>query len=339
MATGVLVLGIGNGTKKLQGFLDCTKSYEAVVLFGAGTDTYDAVGKVVGRKGYSHITKEKVEEALEKYRGKIMQRPPIFSALRVQGKKLYEYAREGREVPVEIQERPVEVKSLELMDWMEGGTHEHHWPDAEAEKETKEVAEKVLHLEGDGQSGKRKREDEGAVGEVDSSKRSKLTPDRVTAPSSDDDPSLSTAQPPANLAQSQEPEQSCPAPACRLRMTVTSGFYVRSLCHDLGVAVDSMALMSTLVRSRQGDFSLGSEVLEYNALGKGEEVWSPQVKEMLSAWQEREGVEVEPISRDRNPKSGGTAKSEAQVDEGASKDVVDPSKEVADASDGLVKGP
>ena len=53
-------------------------------------------------------------------------------------------------------------------------------------------------------------------------------------------------------------------------MTVTSGFYVRSLCHDLGAAVGSMALMSTLVRSRQGEFSLGNNVLEYGDLEKGE---------------------------------------------------------------------
>ena len=102
LATGVLILGIGSGTKSLPQFLGCTKSYECTVLFGKATDTYDTEGKVVARKGYEHITKDMVEQALAKFRGKIMQKPPIFSALKVNGKKLYEYAREGKEVPIEI---------------------------------------------------------------------------------------------------------------------------------------------------------------------------------------------------------------------------------------------
>lgn len=73
-------------------------------------------------------------------------------------------------------------------------------------------------------------------------------------------------------------------------MTVTSGFYVRSLCHDLGEAVGSLGLMSSLVRSRQGDFELGKNVLEYEDLTRGEEVWEPKVKAMLEEWQEKEGI-------------------------------------------------
>ena len=56
-------------------------------------------------------------------------------------------------------------------------------------------------------------------------------------------------------------------------MTVTSGFYVRSLCHDLGEAVGSHAMMAELIRTRQGQFELGKNVLEYDDLEKGEEVW------------------------------------------------------------------
>lgn len=72
-------------------------------------------------------------------------------------------------------------------------------------------------------------------------------------------------------------------------MTVTSGFYVRSLCHDLGVAVGSVALMAELERTRQGQFELGNtNVLEYDDLMKGEDVWGPKLEAMIDAWEKKE---------------------------------------------------
>jgi tRNA pseudouridine55 synthase len=92
-------------------------------------------------------------------------------------------------------------------------------------------------------------------------------------------------------------------------MTVTSGFYVRSLCHDLGMAVDSLAFMASLVRTRQGDFELGKNVLEYGDLEKGEEVWGSKVQAMLEEWQAKEGVKMvgsEPSGKrkEREPSPG-----------------------------------
>ena len=295
MATGVLILGVGSGTKALSRFLECTKSYEATVLFGAATDSYDSVGKIVARKSYDHVTKEIVEEALSKFRGKIMQRPPIFSALRVQGKRLYEYAREGKEVPVEIEERPVEVECLEMMEWMEGGSHEYHWPELEAEKDEKDIVEKVLHL-GDNTATKRKRDDEMINGrpedEEDESapKRSKPSQDSATIDSNQASADPTSKGPESSDSPAQDTQR--PAPACRLRMTVTSGFYVRSLCHDLGAAVNSVALMASLVRTRQGDFELGTNVLEYDDLTRGEDEWGPKISRMLAEWDEKEEVRV-----------------------------------------------
>lgn len=83
MASGVLVAGIGAGTKQLQQFLGCTKTYEATALFGAGTDTYDALGKIVawgkeGSCGWERITEEVIEKELGAFRGDIMQKPPMF---------------------------------------------------------------------------------------------------------------------------------------------------------------------------------------------------------------------------------------------------------------------
>ncbi|KAL1302954.1 hypothetical protein AAFC00_003272 [Neodothiora populina] len=296
MATGVLIVGVGNGTKSLQGFLDGTKTYEAVLLFGAATDTYDFEGKIVKRAPTEHITKAAFEEALAKFRGLIMQRPPIFSALRVNGKRLYEYAREGKEVPVEIRERPVEVSELECLEWMEPGTHNYHYPDREAEPEEKEVADKLMKVEGgettketttettsaEQQELKRKREDgdEEAAGETTDTtaptKRAKqdsdTTTDKVSAATTTEPEPTQVAKPP------------CPAPAARIRMTVSSGFYVRSLCHDLGIALNSLAFMSSLSRTRQSMFELNKNVLEYEDLAKGEDLWGPKVVDMLAKW-------------------------------------------------------
>ncbi|KAK3650674.1 pseudouridine synthase pus4 [Elasticomyces elasticus] len=327
LATGVLILGVGSGTKALPQFLTCTKSYETVVLFGAATDTYDTEGKLVARKEYEHVTKEKVEEALVKFRGEFMQRPPIFSAIRVQGKHLYEYAREGKEVPVEIQERKMNVEKMELAEWLEGGSHEFAWPEQEAEGAVKNMAEKVLHLKDETEvkseaaevvgeaeeSAKRKREvDEGESGVTaeSSPKRIKSSPapesgtTAIKVEVTESSPKRIKSSPapvsdaPAIKAKPTETSSNaCPAPAARIRMTVSSGFYVRSLAHDLGAAVGSLGLMAHLVRTRQGEFELGKNVLEYSDLAEGEKVWDPKVKKMLQDWQgEHEVVEG---SRDR----------------------------------------
>jgi tRNA pseudouridine55 synthase len=77
-------------------------------------------------------------------------------------------------------------------------------------------------------------------------------------------------------------------------MTVTSGFYVRSLAHDLGKAVGSCGLMSELVRSRQAEFDLQPEnVLEYKDLEQGEEVWGPKVQKFLENWENKKAAEAE----------------------------------------------
>jgi tRNA pseudouridine55 synthase len=77
-------------------------------------------------------------------------------------------------------------------------------------------------------------------------------------------------------------------------MTVTSGFYVRSLAHDLGKAVGSCGLMSELVRSRQAEFDLKPEnILEYKDLEQGEEVWGPKVQKFLENWESKRAAKAE----------------------------------------------
>ena len=365
LATGVLVTGLGKGTKLLQQFLTCTKTYEAVVLFGAATDTYDRLGKIIGRAPYGHVTREKVEEALGKLRGAQMQRPPIFSAIRINGKHLYDYARNGEELPREIEERPVTVHELELVEWFDGGQHDHTWPSKQADAAAKIVAEKLLDVNNEStESGaqdqssaslssptKRKRpsrddevesddSDRDIVFKVRSShKRRQKGPEPMMSGGLGPRPLETVPQPlePTATAASsnveaattsndaaEESPQDAPAseevqpPAAKLRLTVTSGFYVRSLCHDLGQAVGSLAIMCELVRTRQGQFRLASHhesfqeslddekvnnekgsntnaqdtqgnVIEYEDLAQGEAVWAPKVERLLAMWNKSNG--------------------------------------------------
>lgn len=316
MATGVLIVGVGKGTKQLKSFLECTKAYEATVLFGAATDTYDTVGKILGKAQYSHITEDAVGRALHQFRGKIMQRPPIYSALRIQGKRLYEYAREGKEVPVEIQERPVEVKELEIAEWLKGENHSYEWPSEEAGEDEKRVTEKVLHISGvattppvgyssagdlhiERTSGSKRKcqldndDDDLVTDKMPVAKRHAADPNlsmsgALQSLEEAGSKSLETVKikSPINDIEIHSPSSKHKRPpAVKLRMTVTSGFYVRSLSHDLGKGVGSLGIMSDLVRTQQGPFRLGYNVLEFEDLSKGEEIWAPKIEHMLEEWE------------------------------------------------------
>lgn len=289
LATGVLVIGVGKGTKSLGDFLGCTKAYEATILFGAETDTYDRLGKITRRAPYEHVTREAVEKALDQFRGKIMQKPPIFSALRIDGKKLYEYAREGKVPDVEIKARPVETLDIKIMEWYEPGTHEYKWPEQEMVGEERAAAEQLidrvdaLPATADGET----------TADASAPKRKSSPPNeestdakkvKVSETEAADAPKA--PEPTPGETTSVQTDQSRPQPAAvKISMTVTSGFYVRSLAHDLGKALGSCALMSELVRTRQGDYELTPEkTLEYKDLEAGEEVWGPKVQEFLENW-------------------------------------------------------
>ncbi|WPG99309.1 tRNA pseudouridine synthase 4 [Acrodontium crateriforme] len=324
-ATGVLILGIGSGTKALNGFLGCSKTYETVVLFGAATDTYDGEGKVVGRKSHDHITKAMVEEALGQFRGTIMQVPPLYSARRIDGKRGYEYAREGIPLPREFQAKSMDVTEMELVEWMDGGEHEWRYPENEADDEEKAAAAQTLGISGENAStgavSKRAREDDTATEGAPSVKKAKA--DSESAPSTSetlpDQITSVTENPAADATTHSETVESkilpprCFAPAARIRMTVTSGFYVRSFCHDLGIAVGSLAHMSFLVRKRQAQFDLeAGNVLAFEELECDEDKWGPRVQKMLEEWQKSEGSrgrtqDTEKQNRRRNSSSDGSA--------------------------------
>jgi tRNA pseudouridine55 synthase len=220
LAAGVLIVGIGRGTKQLQQYLACKKAYETVILFGASTDTYDCTGTITERASYEHVTKELVEQKLAQFRGTIMQAPPLYSALKIDGMKACEYARQGKELPRALQSREMQVDECTLLEWYPSGQTQFTFPGDEIE------------------------------------------------------PALGS-------------------PAARIRLTVCSGFYVRSFAHDVGLACESRSHMASLRRTRQANFTVEEDppqssdlvtAISYADLDVGEEVWGAKLRPQLARW-------------------------------------------------------
>lgn len=112
MATGVLPVFVGRATRAVEFFEQAEKTYEAQLLLGVSTDTEDITGEVLEEKAVC-VTREQLEAALSQFRGQILQVPPMYSALKINGQKLCDLARKGRQV--ERQPRPVTIFSLELL--------------------------------------------------------------------------------------------------------------------------------------------------------------------------------------------------------------------------------
>ena len=114
-ATGVLVLGVGNGTRLLQYITDGKKSYEGIIRLGSATTTDDLTGETVSSNliGLSEITDDAIVSALELQVGEIYQRPSNYSAIKIDGKRAYELARAG--VDIELKERRVSIYSLKVL--------------------------------------------------------------------------------------------------------------------------------------------------------------------------------------------------------------------------------
>ena len=115
MATGVIPLLIGKGTQCSKYLINHDKIYEVTLQLGQKTDTADSEGNIIEQKEIldESLREEKVLEVLRKIKGKQLQTPPIYSAIKVKGKKLYEYARKGE--TVEIKPREIEIYDTELL--------------------------------------------------------------------------------------------------------------------------------------------------------------------------------------------------------------------------------
>lgn len=115
-AQGVLVLCVGKATKAVEYLNDLDKVYEAEILFGQETDTCDCTGTVTAEEPID-FTGEEFLKVLESFKGDSMQVPPIYSALKINGRKLYDYARAGEKV--EIPPRPIHISRIEAIETVE----------------------------------------------------------------------------------------------------------------------------------------------------------------------------------------------------------------------------
>lgn len=190
LATGVLVCGVGSGTKNLQKYLVGSKAYRAEVTFGYQTTTLDAdpKGEIVQEKSFDHVTSLKaIDEVLQsQFTGTIQQIPPIFSALKRDGKKLYELGRQGQTAEdIKIEPREVTIYNLKLVGYDKN--------------------------DNDDKSGENENNEEEA------------------------------------------PE---PIQTFLIDVECGGGTYIRSLVRDIGIALGTVATMTKLERTKQGQFLL-----------------------------------------------------------------------------------
>ena len=115
LATGVLPVCLGRATRVIEFLVNTTKAYRAEIELGVATDTYDASGKITQAEDSTGINRRQLESALTSYRGLIEQTPPMYSAVKYQGKPLYKLARAG--INIERKSRQVRIHRLELIDW------------------------------------------------------------------------------------------------------------------------------------------------------------------------------------------------------------------------------
>ncbi|CDF87667.1 BN860_11738g1_1 [Zygosaccharomyces bailii CLIB 213] len=258
LASGVLVIGIGTGTKKLAEYLSGTiKVYESEALFGVSTTSGDVEGEILSRNSVQHLNIGDLKTVEQKFVGTLKQTPPIYAALKMDGKPLHEYAREGKPLPRAIKPREVTIYDLQVMP--DSLTREHNYsllrPSGEALETLKKLNTSMLddtlyfskeYCEKQGWSSEEARVEQAKP----------LSKQEVHDVDSESD--------------------TYRAPLLHFRAKVSSGTYIRSLISDIGKAMMSSCYMVKLVRIQQKDWSLENKnVFQLNDFTeRDEKVWS-----------------------------------------------------------------
>ncbi len=263
LASGVLVLGIGKGTSQLQSYLEGDKQYTAMVELGYETTTLDAEGEVVKTMDWNHVQSiDSIRQVVNsKFTGKIQQVPPLYSAIRVDGKRLYEIARNGNEKEsqeVEIPMRDVEVYKVEVENILSesvmksGVVDGKRYKEAVQEMEAAAAAAAEKAAASPPEDAQESNDDEANAGGKNKKKRKrndnkkrtekKSLFDETTVPTVQCDPSTGTT--------------SFDLPLFTLNVSCGGGTYIRSLVRDIGYEMDTVATMTGLVRTKQGPFVL-----------------------------------------------------------------------------------
>ncbi|WWC68722.1 tRNA pseudouridine(55) synthase [Kwoniella pini CBS 10737] len=265
LADGVLVIGVNRGTKHLNRFLECSKEYESIGLLGCMTTSMDSDDPVLSTSSWEHVTKEDVEKVLDRFRGEIYQVPPIFSALKMDGKPLYEYARESKPLPRPIPTRKCTV-SIELVDYKPAsvtpgdGGHDYRWPEKRLSEEEKIVFRKLTDIVSKAGTEPTKPKSESLISEEAQNTLNTTSSEPLKPEEGNQETTKKEENFVPDLGKPDYPEISpingLRPPTFTVKMTVSSGTYVRSIVHDIGIALGCGAHVVKLTRTRQGEFSL-----------------------------------------------------------------------------------
>lgn len=261
-ASGVLVIGVGTGTKKLQKYLtQCVKKYETEAILGASTTSGDFEGEVLSINDVSHITKEDVLEVRQKFVGHIIQTPPIFSAIKMNGKSLYEYAREGIPLPKPIKSREVQIFDLQIdEDSILSKDHPYKLKKPELDENGNKVCSNLTFINEDNLHYSKEYMESQAGKEV-------VYPKPIPADEELEKKVLDECYVP---------------PIIKFSTTVSSGTYIRSLISDIGKALNSAAYMQTLVRTAQAEWELEKNVFKVSDFENYHEtVWGSVLETVL----------------------------------------------------------
>lgn len=117
LATGVVIVCTGKKTKQIDQLMEHTKEYEAVLQLGATTPSYDLEHPVDATYPTEHITRELVEQVLPTFLGEQWQVPPVYSAVKINGKRAYEYARKGQQDSIDIKPKLLVIDAIEIKDF------------------------------------------------------------------------------------------------------------------------------------------------------------------------------------------------------------------------------
>lgn len=264
LASGVLVIGVGSGTKTLGEYTNGSiKKYECVGLLGGSTTTGDSEGEILLKTEVKNVTRELLDKAKERMIGTLDQTPPIFSALKMDGKRLYEYAREGLPLPRQIKSREVTIHDIDIKNDTLSNKHDYIFLKSEITEGGKTLAEQL-------------------------SNNPTLNDHEVPFSREWKSKHLEDKELPIPMSIIKDSkayeDDSYRAPLLHFDASVSSGTYIRSLLSDIGRCVGSSAYMVKLVRWRQAEWELEKNVFEIDDFIKyGEEIWAPVLEKVLNS--------------------------------------------------------
>jgi len=234
LASGVMIICTGKATKQIDQLQAGTKEYIATLRLGCTTPSFDAEHPVDATFPTSHITREAVMEALEKFKGSIWQVPPVYSACKVEGRRAFDYVRQGEEV--ELKAKELVIDEIELLDL--------HLPEQGIFSEKAEELLATVHNGVDIKEFGRKKQRIEDLG---------LVPRGI-----DEEPALAQSLSEAGTSAEESCQEETLSPQevsyLTIRVVCSKGTYIRALARDIGKALQSGAYLIGLRRTRVGAY-------------------------------------------------------------------------------------